>query len=80
MTDNKAEAERLADSINSWVNAKMGSSYIYCKILLALDAAEQRGREKALDEAWLKAVSIQRLGYSIGQLLPEIRAMKGEKR
>lgn len=35
---------------------------------------------EVLDEVWLKAVSIQRLGYSITQLLPEISTMKGYKK
>ena len=91
MTDNKAEAERLAKRILIADEIGIGSRLIdgpwsecvsfYSSIIeSALDAAEQRGREKALDEVWLKAVSVQRLGYSITQLLPEIRSMKGDKK
>lgn len=55
MTDNKAEAERLANEVrrsysNHAVYEQSGSVVGTSAITAALDASEQRGREKAYNE------------------------------
>ena len=85
MIDNKAEAERLAERAFIDLNEACFYQDLIDEINAALDAAEQRGREKGLDEAAIKCeeqfatttngMHLVNKGYANA-----IRALKGEKK